>query len=149
MRKAMLGGLLAVGVVATPARALEQAAIDQAIEKGVAYLKSMQKEDGSWPHPEMGATALAGLALLECGVPADDKAVVMATKYVREKAPTCTHTYSLSLGLLFLDRLGDPGDIPLIDSLALRLMAGQMPALRMSGYPQIADSRLWTNPVDR
>src|SRR5205823_7452518 len=45
--------------------------IDTAIEHGVQYLLSQQNEDGSWGatgERGVGPTALAGLALLSCGV---------------------------------------------------------------------------------
>src|SRR5262249_22118247 len=78
-----------------------------------------------WPHADLGATALAGLALLECGVPATDDGVRKAAGVVREASVPLTHTYSLALAILFLDRLGDPGDRPLIESIAVRPPAAQ------------------------
>src|SRR5438876_11752857 len=60
-----------------PANALaaDPAQIQQAVERGVVHLKQLQAGNGSWPRGEYvgataGATALAGLALLECDVPA-------------------------------------------------------------------------------
>jgi len=44
---------------------------------------------------------------------------------VRDAAYAETRTYQLSLCLLFLDRLGEPKDEPLIQLLAVRLLAGQ------------------------
>jgi hypothetical protein len=38
---------------------------------------------------------------------------------------TLRHTYSVSLALIFFDRLGDPADLPIIESLAARLVGGQ------------------------
>src|SRR5262249_14887129 len=70
-------------------------------------------------------TALAGLTLLECGVSPLDEPVLKAGIVIRQAAPKITSTYELSLAILFLDRLGDPGDRPLIQGLALRLIAGQ------------------------
>jgi hypothetical protein len=128
-RKLLPAGLLVVaalgGVGVGPARAVDPGAVNKAIARGVALLRTMQRANGTWPHPEMGATALAGLTLLECGVPADDRAVARAAAAVREASLACTHTYSLSLGILFLDRLADPGDEQLIESMGLRLLAGQ------------------------
>jgi hypothetical protein len=117
--------LLGVLIPLALARAADKDAIQKAIDRGVAYLKEIQKADGSWPHADLGATALAGLALLECGVPATDKSVQAAAGVVREASVPLTHTYSLALAILFLDRLGDPGDVPLIESMAVRLLAGQ------------------------
>jgi hypothetical protein len=100
--------------------------IKQAIERGVAYLKTAQRGSGSWENPTIGATALAGLTLLECDEPADSDAVQRAAAAVRFDVPTLTHTYSLALSIMFLDRLGDSADVPLIESMAVRLLAGQV-----------------------
>jgi hypothetical protein len=122
------------------ARAAEQAEIDKAIERGVAALKLMQsRRDGTWPHETIGATALAGLTLMECKVPADDKAVAAAADAVRRASLSLTHTYSLSLAVLFLDRLGDARDLPLIESLTVRLLAGQEEGGWSYTCPPIAD----------
>jgi hypothetical protein len=118
---ALFGGLLLV----QPVRAVEPADVNQAIERGVAALRKLQQEDGTWRHAEIGATALAGLTLLECGAAADDKAVQKAALAVRRASPTLIQTYSLSLSILFLDRLDDPADTPLIESMVLRLLEGQ------------------------
>jgi hypothetical protein len=98
---------------------------DAAIARGVAYLKSIQQVDGTWPYDQIGPTALAGLTLLECGVPANDAAVVKAAGAVRQAALTATQTYSLALSILFLDRLGEAADVFLIESMTVRLLAGQ------------------------
>src|SRR5262249_7133559 len=100
--------------------------IPRAIQQGVTFLKS-QQADGSWKYQDThaGATALAGLTLLECDVPADDPAVQKAAQALRPKTIELTHTYSLALASLFLDGLGEPDDGPLIQSMAVRLLAGQ------------------------
>src|SRR5262249_41358268 len=100
-------------------------AVKQAIDRAVAHLRSLQQPDGSWKFTEMGATALAGLTLLECDVSAEDPAVARAAQFVRQGSVGCTHTYSLALGILFLDRLGEPEDVPLIESMGVRLLGGQ------------------------
>ncbi|MBI1917470.1 MAG: hypothetical protein HYS12_22450 [Planctomycetes bacterium] len=128
MRHALRTTVLALAMLTlgtAPARAVDQANIDKAIDRGVAALKALQARDGTWPHETIGATALAGLTLLECQVPANDKSVAAAADVVRRASVTLTHTYSVSLTILFLDRLGDPRDIPLIESLTVRLLAGQ------------------------
>jgi hypothetical protein len=126
MSRAVVAALLAGAVLAAPARAVSPKAVDQAIAGGVAYLRSLQQPGtGAWPHTRMGATALAGLTLLECGAARDDRAVQNAARYVRSEAILCTYTYSISLAIMFLDRLGDPADVPVIESLTVRLLAGQ------------------------
>ncbi len=116
----------AVLVVVSSARAADKDAIDRAVDRGVKELKSIQEGDGGWPHTQKaGATALAALTLLECGVPIDDPAITKAAKVIREAAPTLTYTYTMALSILFLDRLGEAVDQSLIESLTARLMAGQ------------------------
>jgi hypothetical protein len=116
---------LALVTTGTPARAVDQELIDRAIQNGVKALRRMQQPDGTWPYPYIGATALAGLTLLECGADKEDKDVLRAADTVRKASIDLTHTYSISLSLLFLDLLGDPEDEPLIQSLMKRLLAGQ------------------------
>jgi hypothetical protein len=130
---------LALGLVAAPlARAEplpltkeEQAKVDKAIDKGIDFLKNTQRKKGFWDVTPMstdnpyGATALTTLALLEAGVPADDPVVLKAAEWLRPHLAKLDHTYELSLALLFFDKLGDPQDRAAIQSLALRLIAGQ------------------------
>jgi uncharacterized protein (TIGR03067 family) len=114
--------------LAPTACAADGAAVDRAIARGVDYLKQSQTKEGLWPRQAkgtMGATALAGLALLECGVSADDPTIRKAAAALREGAIPLTDTYSIALCILFSDRLADTGDVPLIESLTVRLLAGQ------------------------
>src|SRR6185437_6212174 len=99
------------------------------IDRGVAYLRKTQLKSGSWagkkqPH-QLGYAALAGLTLLECGLPPEDPTVKKAYRFVKFNSTKLNHTYELSLALLFLDRLGSSKDRKLIQTLALRLIAGQ------------------------
>jgi hypothetical protein len=131
--------------------------IDRAIQRGVIYLKKHQTKQGSWPVGNqsdkqatppnqldgsewvLGATALAGLTLLECGTPAKDLVVQKAAAFVRTGSIPATGTYSLSLSIMFLDRLGEAADIPLLESMTVRLLAGQDPAGGWTYYcPEIS-----------
>jgi hypothetical protein len=105
----------------------QQKAVNAAIDRGVAHLRATQLDNGSWAggHHAIGYAALAGLTLLECGVPADDPAVKKAAHYVRFNSAALDHTYQISLAVLFLDRLGNTRDRKLIQTLALRLVVGQ------------------------
>lgn len=124
---------LIISYSTSSAQAVEQGLINHAMERGVEALKKLQKSDGTWPYKETrgtvgatpGATAMAGLTLLELGESADSKAVQNAADAVRKASPTMTYTYSISLAIMFFDRLGDPSDIPLLESLTVRLLAGQ------------------------
>jgi hypothetical protein len=141
----VLLGMLLLTAPAAPAQRLplppdEQEAVNHAIDRGVAYLKQTQRKNGTWARPnerganlrhfllksyQAGYAALPGLTLLECGVPPSDPIVQQAAHFVRSKAAKMDLTYELSLSILFLDRLGDPKDKKLIQTLALRLIAGQ------------------------
>lgn len=104
-----------------------QAAVDKeknnaAIKKGVEYLKNHALADTTYG---VGAAALAGLALLEADVPTNDPTIVTITKMVRETGLGENRTYHLALDILFLDRLNDPRDVPLIQVLGARLIVGQ------------------------
>src|SRR5262245_31679153 len=78
-----VSALAAVLLAACPAPAADKEAVNKAIENGLKYLKSQQREDGAWASDQGGMTALAGLTLLECGVPADDAHVQKAAEAVR------------------------------------------------------------------
>jgi uncharacterized protein (TIGR03067 family) len=132
--------VLGLFTLAFPAPAAEKERdIKAAIERGVAYLKARQTKAGFWrendfqqtadPHEpdarQIGITALAGLALLECGVDPGDPVIGKASDLIRDAAPIVTQTYTVSLILLYLERLGDANDLPLIDSLTVRLLGGQ------------------------
>jgi hypothetical protein len=114
----------------------EEKLVTVATNKGIAYLKKMQAANGSWDgYPQErrtpGGTAIAGLTLLECGVPASDPAIQRAAYFLRDVGPslgpTFRNTYELSLAILFFNRLGDAQDKELIQKMALRLVAGQTP----------------------
>jgi hypothetical protein len=130
---ALAVGLVLAVAAGTQAKPLplskeEQAKVDEAIDKGITFLKKMQSKNGSWTpyrqHP-IGSTALPALALLEAGVPADDPAVQKAARWLRPRLTKLDETYDLSLALLFFDRLGDPQDKAVIRTLGMRLIAGQ------------------------
>jgi hypothetical protein len=104
----------------------------KSIQRGVRALKSLQAADGYWTaelgQHRVGATALAGLALLESNVPKTDASVQRAARFLRKNwLDTKEHfaTYSLALMILFFDRLGDPADTIIVQASAARLLGGQ------------------------
>jgi hypothetical protein len=123
-----------------PVTAQEKKRAQEAIDRGVAYLRRTQLPTGSWiigstvglkggrytplAFPA-GFAGLGGLALLESAVRADDPAVQAAARFIRQSGPQLFRTYDLAVAVLFLDRLGSKRDRPLIRSLGLRLAAGQ------------------------
>src|SRR5712692_9584686 len=113
-----------------PGRSADADDIRQAVERGVESLKSRQDGEGSWSFGNaghlVGTSALVGLALLECDVPATDPAVKDAARAVRSGVGSINDTYDISLAVMFLDRLGLSDDDRLIEDLSHRLIAGQL-----------------------
>src|SRR5208282_280478 len=107
---------------AGPRAAVDQAKVDQAIDRGVRYLKDCQLQSGTWGMHEntyqVGYAALPGLALLECGVPAWDPIVKKAVQFVRANAEELDRTYDLALAILLLDKIGNADDDEIIQKLA-------------------------------
>jgi hypothetical protein len=129
-----LGPLVLMTALAltAPAGAADKDQVRKAVERGVAYLQQIQDRNGSWPvlptGATTGATALIGLALLECDVPATDPAIEAAAKFLRNhwaEVDDSHATYTLALAVLFFDRLGEPEDTPIIQALGARLLGGQ------------------------
>ena len=79
--------------------------VRQCIARAVAKLKDKQKVDGHWEHVKTqaasggygGMTALATLALLQAGVPLEDKAVVKGLKALEDLPNRETYVASLRL----------------------------------------------------
>lgn len=117
--------LLAVLAAATPARAAKQEEIDRAIKAGAEALKVQFATGTGGGDTTIGPACLAGLAMLEAGVPPTDKAVKAITDRVREESYAQTATYGIALCVMFLDRLGDPNDVVRIQMLAVRLLVAQ------------------------
>jgi hypothetical protein len=82
--------------------------VDEAVEKGVAYLRRQQDANGSFGafgNYQIGPTALAAFALLSCEVPPDDPAIAGAINY-GGSLPT-DKTYELALYIMML-QAADP-----------------------------------------
>lgn len=110
----------------------DQQNIDRAIQFGVEYLRRAQLATGGWIDKDagqgswgVGYASLAGLALIECGVPSSDAGIVRAANFVRRKVLDLDNTYEASLAILFLDRMNGSEDKRMIQMLAYRLIAGQ------------------------
>ena len=93
--------------------------VRKAIEMGVKYLKSQQR-DGNWEGVVLnvladmdgGVTALATLALLTSGVKPDDPAVAKALDYLRSLPPR--KTYVVGLQTMVFAEARQKRDLPLI-----------------------------------
>ena len=102
-------------------------AVEAAIKTGAEYVRQQQLQDGCWEGRghRLGETALAGLALLAAGFPANSPPVMAAAQGVRRLVPANWKTYEVSLAVMFLDQLGVRNDSEIIRSLGARLAAGQ------------------------
>jgi len=101
------------------------AQIKQAIEKGVAFLRTQQLPTGSWgdlnskaptysgggnPHQHpLGATAMAIYAMLKCDVPVTDPAIVKGLAWLKKAGvKENSSAYELSATLLAVTATADP-----------------------------------------
>lgn len=107
--------------------------IERSIKRGVAFLKQYKPDPVRRGYP-VACDALVGLTLLETGTAATDARVEKLADSVRHGCPDLTHTYSVALAILFLDRLNDANDVPLIQALGNRLLLGQNQAGGWSYY---------------
>lgn len=128
----VLAALLVASATTRPAPAATDEQIKAAVAAGVGFLKDKVKN----PAPGaqglvngdhgIGPAALAGIALLESQLcDATDPSVQAVAAAVREASYGEGRTYQVALCLLFLDKLENPADVPLIQMLAVRLLAGQ------------------------
>ncbi len=127
--------VLALLICTSAAPAATPNEIDRAIKNGVAALRQKYIRGQAAAQPGaigvgaagggIGVTCLTGLALLEAGTPVNDEAVKTITRMIRDAAPMQTRTYEIALCLMYFDRLRDPADVPMLQALAVRLLAGQ------------------------
>jgi hypothetical protein len=107
------------------------AKVNKAIDNGVAFLKQTLNERSGVRYSGPIVSGLAGLTLLECGVPASDPLIQRLAEEIRNRASKLGATYQIATDIWFLDRLGEKRDHEVIRSLALRLIANQGP---MAGW---------------
>jgi hypothetical protein len=91
---------------------VDAATVQQAIDRGITFLKSTQNARGGWKEhlgQTGGLSALCTLALLTAGVPADDPSMRSALAYLRRLEPN--ETYSVALQTLVFCQVGSPGDL--------------------------------------
>ena len=135
-----LAGVLAVLVAAAGlAPAANQKDIDAAVARGKAFL--LERYKNHIPDGEthgIGPACLAGLALIECGTPIAEPGLKNIAAAVREASYSQNKTYQTALCVFFLDRLGEPEDVPRIQMLGARILAG-MNAKGGWGYDSVQD----------
>lgn len=122
------GSLGTIGVTPLAAEGPAEEQIVESRRRGVEYLKSKQKADGSWEFKDhdLGITALCTIALIENGVPVADPVVQKSYESVKKGLANLKGTYDLSLATVMLTRIGDRRDRPQIKTLVARLLAGQL-----------------------
>jgi hypothetical protein len=87
--------------------------INNAVKKGVEYLRTMQKADGSWDRDDApfkiqgdfseGVTALCVYAMIKCGVEPNDPAIQKGFTFIKSKG--FRTVYSVSCYILALEAL--------------------------------------------
>lgn len=122
--------------------AVSAAKVDEAIEKGVAWMLEHQGIDGSWLGPDAtiyraGMTGLSVYALLKCGLPREHPAIESAMAWIAKEKPT--RTYDIGCVLMALAEYGDPGSKALVALLAQSLVRS------MGGGPGVAPGE-WGYP---
>ena len=130
-----IASAILIAVTAQPLFADDKDKVQAAIKAGQKYLVATQRGGGNpgvggvpamvFGHG-LGISSLTGLALIESGLPADDPVVANIARNVRQSLMSSNSTYEISLMIMFLDRVGQKADQPLIQFLTLRLMSGQV-----------------------
>lgn len=117
-----------------PANAqIDAARVKAAIDGGVGCLRDIQSPNGSYGELalETGAvTSLCTLALLNCGVPADDEQVQRSLNYLRRLKPVSTYATSLQT-MVFC--IAEPHNQTLIRENAKWLESTQVSSAGMNG----------------
>ncbi|MDR0390806.1 MAG: DUF4159 domain-containing protein, partial [Planctomycetaceae bacterium] len=97
--------------------AIDSGRVKDAVDKGVKYLKSQQKQDGQWDYEiaghTVGATAMCILAFIDAGVLRDDLSLVRGVQALRQySAGENIHdTYPIAIQTVALIRFNEPSDL--------------------------------------
>lgn len=126
VRGFVLAWAVVSGLVSAATAAVDVARVNAAIKKGAEFLRKTHIPAPGYTGGThgLGQSALAGIAMLEAGVPANDPTVQNITQFVRLRSLSESRTYHLALSIIYLDRLRDPRDRGLIQVLGVRLYRG-------------------------
>jgi hypothetical protein len=102
--------------------------VQPAVDRGVAFLKGKVP---TLKGMRCGYVGLNGLALLECGVSANDPGILQIAEFIRAAAPGMNQVYDLASSLFFLNRWNEDrplneADRKMARTFALRIIAGQL-----------------------
>jgi hypothetical protein len=116
------------------AEAVKNAPLDKRVKKsvegGIKYIRGQQQKDGSWEIYQIstlnpgGCTALALLALLNAGVPANDPAVAKGLAYLRKV--DSKWTYVRALQTMVFAKAGQKQDLKAIQDNVKWLIASRI-----------------------
>ena len=118
----------AIGGVPEP----NEAKVNAAIDRGVAFLKSQQEPEGTWK-ARSGYTALATTALIKSGLGLQDESVRKAVIWLRKHDDEVEGTYDVACTLLMLAALDDARFKEWMQQLVIRLAKYQKSGTW--GYP--------------
>ncbi|MGH7169546.1 MAG: hypothetical protein ACRELG_04625 [Gemmataceae bacterium] len=136
--------LTRLGIAEEPRRPLTlEERVNHAIDRGIVCLRKKHNKHNQY-RKYLG---LLGLTLLECGIPAGDASVQEIAAWIRSRRRDLTQTYELSLAILFLDRLGEPRDQPLIRTFGQRLLFGRLNCGAWTYSCQINDPKRYQSTV--
>jgi len=119
-----------------------QQAVDTAIDRGVALLKSKQNDNGTYPprgEYAIGTTALCAFTLSSCDVPRSDPAVAKAIAYLVAQTPRTT--YDRAVALMALDRAyTPPGELARAHKRGLKEFKRDLPDARRAWAMKVAEA---------
>ncbi len=143
----LLAVLVALAVPgAAQGRPVSQEAINQAVDRGVAWILQQQRRDGSWGENDLSPdpsghrdvrndlTAFMAYTLVKCKVPADHPALQRALRYLEQDRPYTT--YGIATQLQLLTALDDERWEKRIDDLVEDLLALRVEEHGTWGYPR-------------
>jgi hypothetical protein len=142
--------LPAPAALASPAsaqgRPVSQEAINQAVDRGVAWILQQQRRDGSWGENDLSPdpnghrdsrndlTAFLAYTLVKCKVPQDHPAILRALRHLEQSRPHTT--YAIATQLQFLTALEDERLEDRIENLVADLLALRDEGHGTWGYPR-------------
>ncbi len=145
-------GLMLCPASDAQAQALSEQRVLETISAAKKAVLSQQRPDGTWEMPGLriigegeirpGATAIVTLALLNCGMTAEDREIRSALNFLRQ-SELPNSTYVLSLELMVFSLAKDRRDLNRMQVIAERLEQGQVKGGdKVGAWDYIGDSQM-------